>query len=112
MKGRGSLERRARILAAVFERTHLRRRLTVLVSVLLLLICVAALAATCVVCVSSHPPIEQTVTSVPQLALPPFVVAWSLAIVLELTPLMIVRAGAFRTGRASPAGLRRFLFRG
>ncbi len=80
-----------------------------LVSVLLLLICVAV-AATCVVCVSSHPPIEQTVTSVPQLALPPVVVAWSLAIVLALTPLMIVRARRFTTGRASPAELQRFLF--
>ena len=94
----------------MFERTHLRRRLTVLVSVLLLLICVAALGATCVVCVSSHPPIEQTLTSVPQLALPPVVVAWSLAIVLALIPLMIVRARRVTPGRASPAELQRFLF--
>jgi len=104
------LGRRARILAVVFARTRLRRRLTVLVSVLLLLSCVAAIGATCVVCVSAHPPIEQTVSSVPQVALPPVVVAWSLVLVLALAPLLIVRARRFTAGRASPAELQRFLF--
>lgn len=94
----------------MFARAHLRRRLTVLVSVLLLLSCVVAFGATCVVCVSGHPPIEQTVASVPQIALPPVVVAWSLPFVLALTPLLIVRERRFSPGRASPAVLQRFLF--
>ena len=94
----------------MFARTHLRRRLTVLVSVLLLVSCVAAIGATCVMCVNGHPPIEQTVASVPQVALPPVVVAWSLALVLALTPLLLVRARRFSPGRASPAELQRFLF--
>ena len=91
-------------------RAHIRRRVTVLLSVLVLLSCAVALGATCVACVSGHPPIQQTVASVPQVSPPPVVFAWSLALVLALTPLLIVRSRHFAPGRASPALLQRFLF--
>ena len=81
-----------------------------LVSVLLLVSCVVAFGATCVACVTGHPPIVQTMASGPHVSLPPVVVAWSLALVLALTPLLIVRSRRFAPGRASPALLQRFLF--
>ena len=98
------------MLATVFAHTRLRRRLPVLVSVLLLLVCVAAIGATCAVCVSTHPPIERTLASVPHVVAPPVVVGWSLAIILAFSPLLIVRTRRMSTGRASPALLQRFLF--
>ena len=101
-----------RILAAVpLSYTALRKRLPVVVCVLVLLVCFAAIGATCAACVSSHPPqaIERTLGSAPTASLPPDTTAF-FVLVLALTPLLLVRPRFLSLGRASPAELQRFLF--
>lgn len=89
----------------------LRRRLPLLVCVLLLLTCVAAVGVTCAVCVTAHPAqaSTQTAASFPTAAPPP-VYGWTLLLVLALAPLVVVPARAAARGRASPALLQRFRF--
>jgi len=88
------------------------KRLRVLACVLVLLTCLAAVGATCALCVTGHPgqAIEQSLISVPVAAVPPPVIAWSLLFVLALVPLVLVRPRVLSLGRASPAELQRFLF--
>ncbi len=88
-----------------------RRRLPLLVCVLVLFTCVAAIGSTCAVCVGAHPgqALEQTLTSFPTAALPP-AADWGFVLVLAFAPLLVVRARAGSLGRASPAVLQRFLF--
>ena len=101
-----------RILAAVpLSYTALRKRLPVVVCVLVLLVCFAAIGATCAACVSSHPvqAIERTLASVPMASLPPDTTAF-FVLVVALTTLLLVRPRFLSLGRASPAELQRFLF--
>jgi len=89
----------------------MRRRLPLLVCVLLLFTCAAAVGSTCVVCTSAHPgqALEQTLTSFPTAAPPP-AAGWGFMLVLTAAPLLVVRRRIGSLGRASPAVLQRFLF--
>ena len=91
--------------------TGLRRRLPLLVCVLLLFTCVAAIGTTCAVCVSAHPgqALEQTLTSFP-IAAPPPATGWGFVLVLAIAPLLVLGRRVDSRGRASPAVLQRFLF--
>jgi len=90
---------------------RLRRRLPLLVCVLLLFICMAAVGTTCAVCASSHPvqALERTLGSFSTVAPPP-AADWCVALVLAFVSVLIVRAPARSLGRASPAVLQRFRF--
>jgi len=89
----------------------LRRRLPLLVCVLLLFMCVAAVGTTCAVCVSAHPgqALEQTLTSFP-VAAPPLDAGWAFVFVLAMAPVLVLGRRVDSRGRASPAVLQRFLF--
>jgi len=91
--------------------TGLRRRLPLLVCVLMLFTCVAAVGSTCAVCVSAHPgqALEQTLTSFP-VAVPPLATDWGWVLVLAIAPLLVLGRRVDSRGRASPAVLQRFLF--
>src|SRR6266852_2151133 len=96
-----------RILAAVsLSHQALRRRLPLVVCILVLLVCFAAIGATCAACVSSHPAqaIERTLASAPTATLPPDTTAF-FVLALALTPLLLVRPRFLSLGRASPAEL-------
>ena len=102
----------ARILFAVrLSIIGLRGRLPLVVCVLLLFTCVAAVGVTCAVCVSAHPGqvVERTLTSFPAAATPPEH-AWGFVLVVALASLLVVRPRLRSLGRASPAELQRFLF--
>ena len=89
----------------------LRRRLPLLVCLVLLLTCLAAVGVTCAVCVTAHPAqaLQQTLTSFPTAAPPP-VSGWTLILILAAAPLLLVSVQAGGRGRASPAVLQRFRF--
>jgi len=91
--------------------TTVRKRLPLVVCMLVLLTCVAAIGSTCVVCASAHPAqaMERTLTSIPTAALPPDTTAF-FVLILALSPLLLVRPRFLSLGRASPAELQRFLF--
>ena len=89
----------------------LRRRLPLLVCVVLVFVCVAAIGTTCAVCVSAHPgqALEQTLTSFP-VAAPPLAAGWAFVFVLAMAPVLVLGGRVDSRGRASPAVLQRFLF--
>lgn len=89
----------------------LRRRMPLLVCVLLLVFCVAAVGTTCAVCVSAHPgqTLEHTLSAFPTAAPPP-AAGWGFVLVLAVAPLLVGRRRVGAFGRASPALLQRFLF--
>lgn len=88
-----------------------RKRLPLLVCLVLLFTCLAAVGVTCAVCVTAHPAqaLQQTLTSFPAAAPPP-VAAWTMILILTTAPLLVVSARAGGRGRASPALLQRFRF--
>ena len=96
---------------AVSSSIGLRRRLPLLVCLVLLFSCIAAVGVTCAVCVTAHPAqtLTQTATSFPTAAPPP-VSGWTLLLVLAVAPLVVVPARSGARGRASPALLQRFRF--
>src|SRR5438552_14171179 len=69
----------------------LSRRLPLIVCVLGLLTCFAAIGATCAVCVRSHsaPAVERTLASVPTATVPPDTTTF-FVLVLALIPLLVV----------------------
>jgi len=88
-----------------------RERVRLVVCILLLFACVAAVGATCVICVSNHPgqTIERTLPSLPTASLPPDAM-WSFVLLLAFVSQLLVRSRFLSLGRASPAELQRFLF--
>ena len=88
-----------------------RKRLPLLVCLVVLFTCLAAVGVTCAVCATSHPAqaLQQTLTSFPAAA-PPALAGGTLILVLAAAPLLVVSAPVGGRGRASPALLQRFLF--
>ena len=82
-----------------------------MVCVLVLLICFAAVGATCAVCLSAHPAqlVERSAAPAPLAALPVERLL-PLALLLFWAPALLVTARVRARGRASPAELQRFLF--
>ena len=94
----------------VLSLSRLRRRLPLIASILLVLVCLLAVGAACA-CTSDHPgqAIERVLASVPA-ALPAPVELWSLLIVALAAPSVLLRRRTLAFGRASPSVLQRFLF--
>jgi cytochrome bd-type quinol oxidase subunit 2 len=88
----------------------LRRRMSLVAVVVLLVVCVGAVGVGCA-CVSGHPPnaIEQVAGALSAAVVPP-VVVWGALLVLLGASLMVSGRRVVAFGRASPAELQRFRF--
>jgi hypothetical protein len=103
---------RGSILLGMTVTVRLRRHLPIVASVVVVIVCLASVGATCVCVVGHHPSqaLEQVAAAAP-VALPATpATAWASALVATFVGLMVVagRRGSF--GRASPEMLQRFLF--